>query len=320
MALPETSTVIPSREGAQLLARCLSALFRGLEAAGGKHEVIVVDSDSADGTIDFLHRDYPKVQIVQLPATTCFAEACNIGIAAACGKFILLLNNDMMVEPDFLPPLLVPFGDPSVFAVVPQYRMRRGMENAYICSCCGRRHGEDEAVHHSPDWRLDAPAGGGLFDGLKLRQLGGFDPLFRPFYWEDIDLGFRAWRRGWKIISAPESAMYHEEGATIGTLYSYRQVQIIYHKNRFLFAWKNLRDTAILLQHFLGLPLQLKDDLFARGGLPITLGLCQAIRQLPEAMRRRAEQQAIGGRSDREIIQQVPHIGNALARQLIGSG
>jgi GT2 family glycosyltransferase len=316
MTTPLISTVIPSRDGRDLLARCLPALRQGLAAVAGEHEIIVVDSASEDDSIAWLRAHHPEVRVVPQPPATSFASACNAGIAAAAGRYLLLLNNDMLVAPDFLAPLVAPFDDANVFAVAAQYRMRRGLIGTYLCGICGGPHPEDAPVTHAPRPRIDAPAGGGLFDREKLVEIGGFDPLFHPFYWEDTDLGFRAWRRGWSITDAPQSAMYHEESATLRRLYRYADLQAIYQKNQLLFAWKNLQAPHRLTAHLLGLPRLVRDDLLSRGGLVGMRGLLGALRQLPEAMRARGQQRQRGGLSEAAILRRVPQDARPLLRQV----
>ena len=80
--------------------------------------------------------------------------------------------------------------------------------------------------------------GGGscAFDRAKFLELGGFDPLFAPFYLEDTDLGFMAWKRGWKVLYQPRSVVYHEHRGTIGRLFGEERIQAVLRKNYLLFS------------------------------------------------------------------------------------
>ena len=86
--------------------------------------------------------------------------------------------------------------------------------------------------------------GGGscAFDRRKFLELGGFDELFRPFYLEDTDLGYQAWKRGWKVMYQPASVVYHEHRGTIGKKFSAAQIDAVLKKNFILFCWKNIHE------------------------------------------------------------------------------
>ena len=272
--------MIPSRNGRQLLQSCLPPLLPELV---DEDEVIVVDDASDDGTAEFLRSQFPTVVVLTLDHSRGFGDACNAGIGRARSPLVLLINNDMVVQPGFLEPLAEHFLADDIFAVGAQYRMRRGLQDAYVCSVCGALHREAEQVPHGVTSALDAPAGGGLFDRDKFLALGGFDPLFRPFYWEDMDLGYRAWHRGWRIVREPRSVMYHEEGATIRTLHSRQRAEIIYERNRLLFVWKNVRDWDLLVEHCCLMGVRAVQDLFVRTGMISTRAAVAALARLPHA-------------------------------------
>ena len=117
MAAPRASLIVSTWNGRHLLEQCLPPLLRAVEEAGGEHEVVVVDDASTDDTVEFLKREYPQVALLALPKNLRFAGANNAAARAATGEILVFLNNDMLVEPDFLPPLLQHFSDPEVFAV-----------------------------------------------------------------------------------------------------------------------------------------------------------------------------------------------------------
>lgn len=306
---PPVSAVIPTRNGLELLRMSLPPL---LAALGARNEVIVVDDASDDGTGAVLAREFPAVRVVRLPVSRGFGDACNAGVAHATAPLVLLMNNDMVVQADFLAPMIAHFAAPDVFAVGCQYRMRRGLPGLYACSICGGVHGESESVHHDLSFALDAPAGGGLFDRAKFLELGGFDPLFRPFYWEDMDLGYRAWQRGWRVLREPRAVMYHEEGATIRALHSRQRAEVIHARNRLLFVWKNVRDRDLLAQHCVLLGPRAAQDLFSRTGMIALRASFAALWRLPWALRARLREGATPRRfGDRELAHRVlewPHL------------
>ena len=291
------SAIIPSRNGRDLLATCLPALERELRPCD---EIIVIDDRTTDDTADFLRRHHPRVRHVRVESSRGFGELCNLGMRLCYFDLALLLNNDMVVTPGFVEPLITALAEPDVFAVGPQYRVRRGLDGFYWCSVCGGIHPEGPPLHWGRGVMLDAPAGGGLFDRRKFWELGGFDPLFLPFYWEDVDLGYRAWRAGWRILVEPASAMYHEHGATIARLHRRHRAEAIEVRNSLLFAWKNARDCDVLLRHLWRLPRRMAAEIMNRNGAPGVRGLAAAMRRLPNALAARACEGA-GLRGDRAL-------------------
>ncbi len=71
-----------------------------------------------------------------------------------------------------------------------------------------------------------------------------------PFYLEDTDLGFMAWKRGWKVLYQPRSVVYHEHRGTIGKRFREDQIQAVLKKNFLLFCWKNIHEWRELAPHF----------------------------------------------------------------------
>jgi O-antigen biosynthesis protein len=80
--------------------------------------------------------------------------------------------------------------------------------------------------------------------------LGGFDELLAPFYLEDTDLGYMAWKRGWKVLYQPASIVFHEHRGTIGKKFTSEYIQSVLKKNFLLFLWKNIHEWRKLGSHF----------------------------------------------------------------------
>ncbi len=231
------SAVIPNRDGADLLRLILPPLLEQLPPPG--HEILVVDDASEDDSRDMLAGEFPSVRVVALETNLGFGAACNRGFGEARHDMVLLLNSDMIVTPGSLQLLLEHFDAPDIFAAGPIY-LGEGEDPANL----GRRGG---ATRH----QIGTPAGGGLFRRSMFLELGGFDPLYHPFYWEDLDLGWNAWRSGKRIVYDTRCPFVHMENRTIKRLYSAAYVKRIRARNRVLFGVKNLRHPSLLGQ-FLG--------------------------------------------------------------------
>ena len=217
------SVVIPNWNGRDLLEKYLPSIVRAL-SANPDNEIVVVDNGSTDGSVDLVRSTFPQVNLLALPTNLGFGGGSNAGFRAARNDIVVLLNSDMRVAPDFLAPLLEGFRDPTVFAVACQIffsdptrlREETGLTQGWWEDGGLRvRHRIDPAV----DDLFPCFYGGGgscAFDRAKFLELGGFDHLLAPFYLEDTDLGYLAWKRGWKVLYQPRSIVYHEHRGTIG--------------------------------------------------------------------------------------------------------
>jgi GT2 family glycosyltransferase len=260
-SLPGThaaTVVIPNWNGRDLLEKYLPSV---LEALSGNpaNEVIVVDNGSADASAEYVNAAFPQVKVVAMPRTLGFGGGSNEGFRRATNDIVVLLNSDMRVEKDFLAPLLAGFTDESVFAVSCQIFLSdpsRRREETGLTQ--GWWDGGRLRVRHRIDNGVSSLfpcfyGGGGscAFDRRKFLELGGFDPLLAPFYLEDTDLGFMAWKRGWKVLYEPRSVVYHEHRGTIGKKFSPEYIQTVLHKNFLLFCWKNIHSFSTISRHFL---------------------------------------------------------------------
>ncbi len=251
------SVVIPNWNGRSLLEKCLPSVIAAV-AENVDNEIIIVDNGSSDGSAAFVETHFPHVRVIRCEENLGFGEGSNLGIRNAKNDIIVLLNNDMRVEPDFLAPLLKPFADPLVFSVSCQVffsdpnRLREESGLTQGWWDCGRLR----VTHRTGDSvQREFPCfygGGGssAYDRRKFLELGGFDGIFRPFYYEDTDLGFMAWKRGWKVLYQPRSIVHHDHRGTIARNFSDPQIQVAVKKNVILFSWKNIHDWRLLALQF----------------------------------------------------------------------
>ncbi|MBV9084597.1 MAG: glycosyltransferase, partial [Acidobacteriaceae bacterium] len=149
------------------------------------------------------------------------------------------------------------------------------------------------------------PGGGSsAFDRRKFLELGGFDELLRPFYYEDTDLGHMAWKRGWKVLYEPRSVVFHEHRGTIGQTFSKPFINTVLKKNSILYCWKNIHDGRMLVSHFGACLMTSVFAMFAQtsAGRSTSLGLLKATLQLREAIRARWRAREFAVISDREAF------------------
>jgi GT2 family glycosyltransferase/glycosyltransferase involved in cell wall biosynthesis len=305
------SVVIPNWNGRDLLAKYIPSIIEAL-SGNPNNEIIVVDNGSEDGSAAFLRDHFPSVRVLALDRNLGFGGGSNAGFRAAKNDIVVLLNSDMRVEPDFLAPLLAAFTDDTVFSVACQIffsdpnklREETGLTQSWWENGSLR-------VRHRDDPAIEVPypcayGGGGscAYDRRKFLQLGGFDELLAPFYLEDTDIGYMAWKRGWKVLYQPRSVVYHEHRGTIGKRFSTAQIDLVLKKNFALFCWKNIHEWPRLASHFF----------FSYAGAVVTVlfgespertnfaGLWRAFRQLSTALRSRARARDLAVIDDTEAF------------------
>ncbi len=306
------SIVIPNWNGKDLLEKYLPSVVASIEPHAGS-EVLVVDNGSADGSAEFVRAKFPQVRLLAVPKNLGFGGGSNEGFRAAKNDIVVLLNSDMRVDPGFIAPLLEGFTDEKVFAVSCQIfmsdktklREETGLTQAWWLQGGLRvRHRIDDQV----TGLFPCFYGGGgscAFDKRKFFELGGFDPLLAPFYLEDTDLGYLAWKRGWKVLYQPKSIVYHEHRGTIGKKFSNEYIQGVLKKNFLLFTWKNIHDWTYVVPHFFftwatAMLSWLFCDSVERSSFA---GIARATLQLPGAMRARIQARRLARVSDREAFQ-----------------
>jgi GT2 family glycosyltransferase/glycosyltransferase involved in cell wall biosynthesis len=236
---PGISVVIPTRNGRDLLEKCLPRITDA-------DEIIVVDNGSDDGTAAYLAAKFPDAVVEVSERPLSFAVAASRGAAMARYSHVCLLNNDMIVEPGFLSALRRPFDQvPNLFSSSAQIFFPEGQRReetgktvwaAHLAStdfpvrCVEALEGEDSS------YVLYGSGGCTLYHTAKLARLGGFDPAYKVAYVEDLDLGVQGWRQGWPSVYCAEARVLHQHRATTSRYFTPEQLDLILERNfaRFL--------------------------------------------------------------------------------------
>jgi GT2 family glycosyltransferase len=236
------SVVIPSRNGRSLLAAQLPGIARELAPP---FEAIVVDNGSTDSTAEWLAAEWPQVKVEVSAEPLSFAAAVNRGIARARYSHVCLLNNDMLLEPGFFTALLRGFDTvPGLFCATAQIRFPAGVRREETGKAVMAQDRPDDFPVRCDEplagedltWVLYGSGGCSLYDAAMLRALGGVDEAYAPAYVEDLDLGYRAWLRGWPTVFVAGAVVEHRHRATTSRYYTERQLTEILEINylRFL--------------------------------------------------------------------------------------
>lgn len=291
------SIVIPNWNGVYLMEKHLQKVINNAPSA----EIVVADDMSTDGSVDYLKKNFPKVVVVERNKREGFAANVNAGVAKATGDIVILLNTDVEPEKGFLKPLLTHFENPDMFAVG---CLEKSPEASGVV-LRGRGlatwtkgffvHSKGEVDGTTTAW---VSGGSGAFRRVMWNKLGGMDVLYNPFYWEDIDLSYRARKAGWNIVFEPKSIVnhYHEEGK-IKREFTPTDVKRIVYRNQFIFIWKNLSDLNILISHMFWTPIRLVQATLAGDSLMIQ-GYIRAVMLLPRIWNVRRKQSELWKQSD----------------------
>jgi GT2 family glycosyltransferase len=244
---PGISVVIPSRNGKGLLEAQMPDIWRQL--AGHSAEVIVVDNGSDDGTAQWLASNWPKVQADVSPKPLGFAGAVNRGIERARYSHVCLLNNDMQVEADFFSALRRAFDSVTdLFCATAQIFFPPGARREetgkaflgpakpddFPVRCDEPLAGEDQT------YVLYGSGGCSLYHAEKLRALGGMDRAYEPVYVEDMDIGYRAWQRGWPSVYVAGSRVVHQHRTTTSKYYTEQQLEEMLEVNYLKFLARDI--------------------------------------------------------------------------------
>lgn len=303
------SIIVLNWNGKDLLGQCVPSVLDAVNYDGGDHEVIVVDNGSTDGSKEFIQEYFPAVKLVALEKNMRFAGGNNAGVAASSNDIVMFLNNDMIVEKDFLRPLLDDFKDGDTFSVTSQLETKEKLET-------GKTHGKVtwgiiDVWHEqipSKGFKDTVPVlygGGGssAIDKAKFLSLGGFDTLYDPFYWEDTDLSYRAWKRGWKSLFEPKSRVYHKHRGTSRPTFGDRYINKAIERNRYLFVWRNIIDVSWITSHFFHLLPVLFFRVVRDKNTDCLYSFIWALRQFPKAFVKRFYGRKYYKLSDREVFE-----------------
>ena len=248
--------VVLNYNGRDLTRRCLQSLLKALEDV--KADIVVVDNASTDGSRELLAEEFPQIRVLAEPVNRS-VTAYNDGLKAVKGDWVLLLNNDMLFEPGFIRPLCsFVQKHPDVFAVGSQLVDPDGRPEK-CRNVCRWSHGW-LATSTVP---CNDPAASffvgthALFNRKKYLAVGGFDPVFFPFYSEDVDLCYRSWKRGWEVYVEPRSSIIHAHMGTVGRLFDRHYVLATAARNRFIMQWRNIDDRSMRLAHLFWLPVNI---------------------------------------------------------------
>ncbi|MBI3769305.1 MAG: glycosyltransferase family 2 protein [Deltaproteobacteria bacterium] len=215
-ATPTVSIVVPSWNGRALLAESLPAIA-ALEYPRESLEVLVFDNGSRDGSASWLREAWPAVRVLENATNLGFAAACDRAAAAAEGELVAFLNNDLRIAPDWLTCMtgaLAASGAAAAGSRILDWEGAHydfdGAAMNFYGHGASPRHGRPvrPAADEAPRSALFACGAAMLADRARFLACGGFDPDYFA-YFEDVDLGWRLWIEGERVLYVPAAVAYH---------------------------------------------------------------------------------------------------------------
>ncbi len=310
------SIVIPNYNGFDLLKKNLPKVLEIVSLENkGETEIVVVDDASTDGSVDYLDSFAKKadkkkavIKILKNKKNLGFSRSINKAIEQIFSEVFILLNSDVHPEKGFLSPLLKHFEDSAVFAigcldksveennVIERGRGLGRFEKGFLI------HSAGETTKTNTLW---VSGGSGAFRKSIWEKLGGFNELYSPFYWEDIDISYRALKSGFKIEFESQSKVVHEhEKGSIVSSYSSSYIKTIAYKNQFIFIWQNATDSDIILSHIFWMPYHFFAAAIRRD-INFFMGFSKALILFFPVMERRAKLSKTFVKTDRDVIREI---------------
>ena len=218
------SIIVPNYNGQKFLGDCIDSIHH-LDFPRENYEIIVVDNASSDNSCEFILSTYPDVMLIRAEKNLGFARGCNLGIENSSGEYIVLLNNDTVVDSNWLKELVTTANSDKEVAIVGSKLLF--MQNSKVIQNASsyltdRGDGGDLGAHQPDEGQYDttrevmAVCGASmLIKRTLIEEIGALDEDFFAYY-EEVDLCYRARLYGKKIIFAPKSFVYHVHAATSG--------------------------------------------------------------------------------------------------------
>lgn len=278
------SVIIPTYKNSDSLKKNLQHNLQFLTNC----EVIVVNDYPSDSIKEILS-DIPNIKVIENEKNLGFGPTVNTGVTAATGDYILLLNSDVLLYDDSYKKAIRYFTDNLVFAV--SFAQKEATDeivgkNKLFWLNGFLQHSKVEDLTFGVNgW---AEGGSCIIHKKKFDELKGFDPIYSPFYWEDIDLSYRAWKKGYKIFFDPQVVVEHHHETTIKAFFNKKIIKTIAYRNQILCIWKNIHDTNLMVSHIMNLSIHVVRAAIS-GDTVFLRGFAQALKRLQTVLKSRKE-------------------------------
>lgn len=235
-------SVIPTFNAKNLLEKNLPKVIKWSPQID---KIIIVDDNGSDDTRLYLKQNIKNLVYLKNSKNLGFPISVNKGFKASKADLILLLNNDVYPTKPYLDTALKHFQDPQVFAVTLNEKHSSWPKVSWDKGKFQYTQGKNKTAPCYSAW---ASGGSAVFKKQIWDELNGLNEIYSPGYWEDIDIGWRAWKQGYKIIWEPNSQVVHQHQSSFKKL-NQNQLALIKQRNELLFIWQNFTELKYLLSH-----------------------------------------------------------------------
>lgn len=282
MKINETvSVIIPNYNGQELLQKHLPAVLACMRKGD---ELIIIDDASTDGSVPYLVQRFSlkakkseslekyqgmyalskkslSITLLIQKTNQQFAHNCNVAVKMAQNPLLFLVNSDVSPKKNCLDELIKKYQErpKQTFAIgcleyeAHNQRQKAGKNLLWFERGLFVHSRAQEFSSGTTAW---ASGGSALFDAAKWRNLGGFNEIYKPAYWEDIDLSYRARQKGWLVLFDSAAVVEHQHESTNATAYGPKAIATMSLRNALIFT--RLHATLLQqLQHYLWLPYHL---------------------------------------------------------------
>ena len=209
---PLISIIIVNYNGRKYLEECIASLMK---VTYPRLEIILVDNNSSDDSVEFVKNAHPSIIIIKLDKNYGFAYPNNVGAKNAKGEMLLFLNNDTTVDHKFVDVLVNTMNNDSKVAICQSMLLKPNGDvdsSGDFIDTIGVAYSSKEKVTKTREI-LSARGAAMMIRKDIFKKLGGFDEKFYLSF-EDVDLGWRTWILGYRVVVVPDSIVYHLGGKT----------------------------------------------------------------------------------------------------------
>ncbi len=238
------SVIITNWNGVKILKKNLETIILNSQEAD---EIILADDASDDDSVLYakkIQKKYNKLKIVSHKQNIGFGANTNDAINRSQGDLVVLLNNDIYPYSGYISHTLKHFKNPKVLGV--GFAEHGHLNWARFMWKAGYLQHEpgitDINKTHISGW---VSGGSSIIQKKIFQKLGGFDPIYKPFYSEDLDLGYRAWKSGYILLWEPKSIVEHHHETTMSR-FSKSLLNYVKERNRLLNTLRLIDDPSML--------------------------------------------------------------------------
>jgi GT2 family glycosyltransferase len=211
--MTKVSLVILNYNGKKYLKNALNS---ALKQDFKNKEVILVDNNSSDGSVDFVRKEFPKVKIIKNRENFGFGRGITFGIKKSKGEYVAVLNNDIILKKNWVREMMRPLSQKEVIMVASNILFLKkknltnfGGGNVTFYGYGYPKNFNKRRIIGKPVDTSYVPGGAMMMKKKIFERIGGFDKKFF-LYLEDVDVSIRSRIFGWKVLFVPNAIMYHD--------------------------------------------------------------------------------------------------------------